>query len=72
VFELLSARSWSEEFDLVEKFGDLQDKISNHGYDDLVEDKDLQLRVCAGVITGETSPSKILYLKGVDIRSRFK
>jgi hypothetical protein len=39
----------------------------------LVEDKDLQLRVCAGVITGETSPSKILDLKGVDIRrSRFK
>jgi hypothetical protein len=72
VFELLSAWSWSEEFDLVDKFGDLQDKISNHGYDDLVEDKDLQLRVCAGVITGETSPSKILDLKGVDIRSRFK
>jgi hypothetical protein len=72
VFELLSAWSWSEEFDLVDKFADLQDKISNHGYDDLVEDKDLHLRVCAGVITGETSPSKILDLKGVDIRSRFK
>lgn len=71
VFELLSAWSWSEDFDLVEKFAELQEKIASHGYDDLVDDKDLQLRICAGVITGETSPSKILDLQGEDIRNRF-
>jgi hypothetical protein len=71
VFELLSAWSWSEDFDLVEKFSELQEKISSHGFEDLVEDKDLQLRICAGVITGETSPSKILDLQGEDIRNRF-
>lgn len=71
VFELLSAWSWSEEFDLVEKFSSLQDVISDHGFEDLCEDKDLQLRICAGVITGETTPKQILDLKGEDIRSRF-
>lgn len=72
VFELLSAWSWSEDFDLVEKFAELQANISSHGFDDLVEDKDLQLRICAGVITGETSPNKILDLQGEDIRNQFK
>jgi hypothetical protein len=72
VFELLSAWSWSEEFDLVDKFSTLQEKIATHRYDDLVDDKDLQLRICAGVITGETTPSKILDLQGADIRNRFQ
>lgn len=71
VFELLSAWSWSEDFDLVQKFSELQEKIASHGFDDLVDDKDLQLRICAGVITGETSPNKILDLQGEDIRNQF-
>jgi hypothetical protein len=71
VFELLSAWSWSEEFDLVEKFASLQDLIVDHGFEDLCDDKDLQLRICAGVIIGETTPKQILDLKGEDIRGRF-
>ena len=71
VFELLSAWSWSEDFDLVERFKELQTKIEDHGYDDLVDDKDLQLRICAGIILGETTPDKIMDLKGDEIRTRF-
>ncbi len=71
VFELLSAWSWSDEFDLVEKFNALQDEIAEHGFDDLCEDKDLQLRIAAGVITGETTPARILSLQGAEIRERF-
>ena len=71
VFELLSAWSWSEDFDLADKFRSLQDSIAEHGFEDLCEDKDLQLRICAGVITGETTPKKILDLQGNDIRTRF-
>lgn len=71
VFELLSAWSWSEEFDLVDKFASLQEVIAEHGFDELGEDRDLQLRVCAGVICGETTPQKILELKGEEIRDRF-
>jgi len=71
IFELLAAWSWSEDFDLVDKFNDLQDKIASHGYDDLVSDRDLQLRICSAVITGRTSPKNILDLRGEDIRVRF-
>jgi hypothetical protein len=71
VFELLSAWSWSEEFDLVEKFAELQEDIADHGFEDLGDDRDLQLRICAGVISGETTPSRIMELKGEEIRARF-
>ncbi len=71
VFELLSAWSWSDDFDLVEKFRGLQDEISEHNFGDLVEDKDLQLRICAGIISGETTPKVIMELQGEDIRNKF-
>ncbi len=71
VFELLSAWSWSESFDLVEKFDELQDEISEHGYEDLTNDRDLQLRVTAGIIKGNTSPKTVLDLTGDEIRDNF-
>lgn len=71
LFELLAAWSWSDDFDLIESFHALQDKISEHGFEELVEDRDLQLRICAAIITGETSPNKILDLQGDDIRNQF-
>lgn len=71
VFELLTAWSWSDEFDLVEKFESLQEKIAEHGYEDLCNDQDLQLRICAGVILGKTTPSDIIGLKGESIREKF-
>ncbi|EGQ9437946.1 DUF262 domain-containing protein [Vibrio cholerae] len=71
VFELLSAWSWSDDFDLVDKFRNLADQISEHKFDDLVGDKDLQLRICAGVIRGETTPQVIMSLQGEEIRGSF-
>lgn len=71
LFELLAAWSWSDDFDLVEKFREMQIKIADHGYEELTDERDLQLRTCAAVITGETSPSKILDLQGEDIRGKF-
>lgn len=71
VFQLLSAWSWSEDFDLTEKFEELQNDIIEHEYDELCKDQDLQLRMCSGVINGETTPAKILELQGEDIRNSF-
>lgn len=34
LFELLAAWSWSDDFDLVEKFKDLQIRITEHGFED--------------------------------------
>ncbi len=71
IFELLAAWSWSDQFDLVEQFDQLQEKIIDHGFEEFCNDRDLQLRICAGIITGETTPKNILELQGEEIRSRF-
>lgn len=72
VFELLSAWSWSESFDLVEKFDELQEEIAEHGYEHLTNDRDLQLRITSGIIKGSTSPKTVLDLSGDEIRDNFK
>ena len=71
MFELVSAWSWSEDFNLVIKFQELQEVIEEHGFGDLCSDKNLQLRICAGIITGQTTPGKILDLKGEEVRAKF-
>ncbi|THD30702.1 MAG: DUF262 domain-containing protein [Flavobacterium johnsoniae] len=72
VFELLSAWSWSDSFDLVEKFEQLQEEIADHGYEELCNDRDLQLRIIAGIIKQNTTPSSILSLSGDEIRENFE
>lgn len=71
VFELLSAWSWSESFNLVEKFDELQEEIAEHGYEQLTNDRDLQLRITSGIIKGSTSPKTVLDLTGDEIRDNF-
>lgn len=71
VFELLAAWSWSDQFDLVQKFRDLEEKIEDHNYDDLCKERDLLLKICSGIISGSTTPRAILDLQGDDIRARF-
>lgn len=71
IFELLSAWSWSDQFDLVDKFEILQENIIDHGFEDFCKDRDLQLKICAGVISGKTTPKSIMDLKGDEIRDRF-
>lgn len=71
-FELLSAWSWSDSFDLVEKFEDLQDEIASHGFEELASDRDLLLRITAGVIKQSTTPAAILQMTGNEIRDNFE
>ena len=70
-FDLLSAWSWSEEFNLKEKFELLDEELESYGYSNLSHDKDLQLKICSAVVSGETTPSAILYLSGNEVRERF-
>ncbi len=72
IFQLLSAWSWSDDFDLTDKFNDLQEEIVEHGFDELCNNRDLQLRICAGIIKGETTPAKILEMQGEEIRAKFE
>lgn len=71
VFELLAAWSWSDQFDLVQKFQSLEEKIEDHNFSELCRERDLLLKICSGVICGHTTPKSILDLQGDDIRGRF-
>lgn len=71
-YQLLTAWSWSTEFDLQEKFEELVNEIEPFGFGALSDDKDLQLKCCSGVISGEASPSAIMSLRGQDVRDNFE
>ncbi|SFR05285.1 DUF262 domain-containing protein [Desulfoscipio geothermicus] len=70
--QLLSAWSWSDDFDLQEQFSDLADELSPYGFNDVGEDSDLMLRCCAAIIANDASPNTIIDLKGTDVRDRFQ
>lgn len=71
-FQLLSAWSWSEDFDLQEQFSDLADDLAPYGFNDVGEDSDLLLRCCAAIIAHDASPTTIIDLKGSEVRTRFR
>ncbi|MCL5972348.1 MAG: DUF262 domain-containing protein [Firmicutes bacterium] len=69
--QLLSAWSWSEDFDLQAQFEDLADELAPFGFNDVGEDSDLLLRCCAAIIAGDVSPKTIINLNGSEVRKRF-
>lgn len=71
-FQLLTAWSWSTDFDLQEKLDELSDELAGCGFDGLAEDQDLLMKCFTGYILGETSPSAMMELSGEDIRDNFE
>lgn len=69
--QLLSAWTWNEDFDLLEKFRELRDELSDFGFGGVGDDADLVLSCVAGILTGEPGPEKLLELNGADVRSQF-
>jgi hypothetical protein len=72
VFQLLTAWTWSEDFDLQDRFAELAADLEPHGFGDVGEDTNLLLRCCSAVVAGDASPTAFINLKGVDVRDRFK
>ncbi|QDV56462.1 GmrSD restriction endonuclease domain-containing protein [Rosistilla oblonga] len=70
--QLLSAWSWSDDFDLLEQFNDLSAELGPYGFGDVGEDTDLLLKCCAAIISGDAGPKTIINLSGADVRTRFK
>lgn len=70
--QLLTAWTWSEEFDLQRKFDDLRDELARFGFAGVGEDSDLILRCCAAVLAGDASPTTLVGLRGSDVRARFE
>lgn len=71
-YQLLTAWSWSADFDLQEEFSELNEELKPYGFGNFALDKDLQLKCCSGIIKGETSPSVIMNLTGEDVRVNFE
>jgi hypothetical protein len=69
--QLLSAWTWSEDFDLLEKFKELREELSDFGFEGVGDDADLVLSCVAGILTGEPGAEKLLGLNGADVRAQF-
>jgi len=71
VFQLLSAWTWSEEFDLQQQFTDLAEELRPFGFEDVGEDPNLLLRCCAAIVANDASPAALIELNGAQVRDRF-
>lgn len=69
--QLLSAWTWSDDFDLLDKFKELREELSDFGFAGVGDDADLILSCVAGILTKEPGPEKLLALNGADVRSQF-
>lgn len=70
-FQLLTAWSWSTDFDLQEKLDELSDELSGCGFDGIAEDQNLLLKCFTGYILKDTSPGALMNLTGDMIRDNF-
>ncbi|MCR9180635.1 MAG: DUF262 domain-containing protein [Erythrobacteraceae bacterium] len=69
--QLLSAWTWSEDFDLLDKFRDLRDELADFGFAGVGDDSDLILSCVAGILASEPGPEKLLELNGSEVRTQF-
>jgi hypothetical protein len=70
-YQLLSAWTWSGDFDLRKRFEDLAVELDEVGYFELRDDPDLLLKCCAGVVRNDASAHAIVDLKGPEVRDAF-
>ena len=69
--QLLTAWTWSEEFDLQNRFTELSDELQPFGFQDVGLDQNLLLRCFAAVLTQSASETALVNFDGATIRSRF-
>jgi hypothetical protein len=69
--QLLSAWTWSEEFQLQDQFAELADELVPFGFDDVGEDTNLLLRCCSAILKKDSSPQALMSISGVDVRNNF-
>ena len=70
--QLLTAWTWSEDFDLQREFEDLREELEPFGFGGVGEDSNLLLRCCAAILARDASPSALVRLRGTEVRERFE
>lgn len=71
VFQLLTAWTWSDEFDLQQRFQDLAEEFSAFGFEAVGDDTDLMLRCAAAVLQRNPSPASLVNVNGAEVRLAF-
>ena len=71
-FQLLTAWSWSTDFDLQEKLDELSEELAGCGFDGIAEDQNLLMKCFTGYILDDTSPGAIMGLDGNMIRDNYE
>jgi hypothetical protein len=69
--QLLTAWTWSEDFNLQRKFEDLSDELEPFGFQDIGEDNNLLLRCCAAVLARNASTETLINMNGTEVREQF-
>jgi hypothetical protein len=69
--QLLSAWSWSEEFQLQGQFDELTEELDEFGYSSGQIDENLLLRCMAAILIGSPRPESIIGIPGESVRARF-
>ncbi|WP_032900346.1 DUF262 domain-containing protein [Mesorhizobium ciceri] len=70
--QLLSAWTWSEDFQLQEQFSDLSEELQPFGFSELSENTNLLLRCCFAVLKGDASPQALMEMNGAEVREGFE
>lgn len=70
--QLLTAWTWSEEFQLSEQFEELANELKPFGFSDVGGNTDLLLRCTSAVLSADASPSALMQLNGQVVRERFE
>lgn len=71
-FQLLTAWTWSEDFDLAERIEGLGAEVAPYGFSRIGEEQDLLLKCSSAVIEGDASVKSIVSLHGPTVRSQFE
>ncbi len=69
--QLLSAWTWSEEFQLQDQFSELADELVPFGFEEIGGDTNLLLRCCSAILKQDASPQALMALNGEDVRKDF-
>jgi len=71
MFQLLTAWTWSDDFDLQDKFNQLAEEFEAFGFADVGSDNDLMLRCCAAILRQDPSPASLIDINGTEVRQNF-
>jgi hypothetical protein len=69
--QLLTAWTWSDDFDLQQRFEDLREALEDHGFAGVGEDTSLVLRCCAAILTRQPTADHLIGLNGSEVREKF-